>query len=69
MLDDPASQPLHSVRVVAKRTGLTPDLLRAWEKRYGVVQPQRSEGGQRNYSDGDVERLRLLVSATAGGRR
>ena len=69
MLDDPASKSLHSVRVVAKRTGLTPDLLRAWEKRYGVVQPLRSDGGQRIYSDGDVERLRLLVSATAGGRQ
>ena len=66
---DPPSLPSHSVRVVAKRTGLTPDLLRAWEKRYGVVVPQRTEGGQRNYSDADIERLRLLVSATAAGRQ
>lgn len=61
--------PLHSVRVVAKRTGLSPDLLRAWEKRYGAVHPQRTEGGQRNYSDADIERLRLLVSAVAAGRQ
>lgn len=60
---------LHSVRVVAKRTGLTPDLLRAWEKRYGAVEPQRTDGGQRNYSDADIERLRLLVSAVAAGRQ
>lgn len=60
--------PLHSVRVVARRTGLTPDLLRAWERRYGAVQPVRSAGGQRNYSDADVERLQLLVQATAAGR-
>ena len=66
---DPPSTPLHSVRVVAKRTGLTPDLLRAWEKRYGAVQPQRTDGGQRNYSDADIERLRLLVSAIAAGRQ
>jgi DNA-binding transcriptional MerR regulator/methylmalonyl-CoA mutase cobalamin-binding subunit len=59
---------LHSVRVVARRTGLTPDLLRAWERRYQVVQPQRSAGGQRKYSDADIERLRLLVKATAAGR-
>lgn len=60
--------PLHSVRVVARRTGLTPDLLRAWEKRYRVVQPVRSAGGQRNYSDADIERLQLLVKVTAAGR-
>jgi methanogenic corrinoid protein MtbC1 len=59
---------LHSVRVVARRTGLTPDLLRAWEKRYRVVQPVRSAGGQRNYSDADIERLQLLVKVTAAGR-
>lgn len=60
---------LHSVRVVARRTGLTPDLLRAWEKRYRVVEPMRTAGGQRNYTDADIERLRLLVRATAGGRQ
>lgn len=66
---DPPNPPLHSVRVVAKRTGLTPDLLRAWEKRYGAVQPLRTDGGQRNYSDADIERLRLLVSAAGAGRQ
>lgn len=60
--------PLHSVRVVARRTGLTPDLLRAWERRYGAVQPVRSAGGQRHYSDADIERLQLLVQVTAAGR-
>ena len=67
-MSDTTPPTLHSVRVVARRTGLTPDLLRAWEKRYQVVQPVRSPGGQRNYSDADVERLRLLVKATAAGR-
>ncbi len=60
---------LHPMRVVAQRTGLTPDLLRAWEKRYGAVSPVRSAGGQRHYSDADVERLTLLVRATRGGRQ
>ena len=68
-MPEPSAPPLHSVRVVAKRTGLTPDLLRAWEKRYGAVQPQRTSGGQRNYSDTDVARLKLLVSATEAGRQ
>jgi methylmalonyl-CoA mutase cobalamin-binding subunit/DNA-binding transcriptional MerR regulator len=58
----------HPMRIVALRTGLTPDLLRAWERRYGVVTPIRSEGGQRLYSDEDVERLSLLMLAVNGGR-
>lgn len=68
-MDEHPTPPLHSVRVAARRTGLTPDLLRAWEKRYGAVQPSRTDGGQRNYSDADIERLRLLVSATGAGRQ
>lgn len=67
-MSETTQSPLHSVRVVARRTGLTPDLLRAWEKRYRVVQPVRSAGGQRNYSDADIERLQLLVKVTAAGR-
>lgn len=58
----------HPVRVVSIRTGLTPDLLRAWERRYGVVAPTRSAGGQRLYSDADIDRLALLVRAVNGGR-
>jgi MerR family transcriptional regulator, light-induced transcriptional regulator len=48
-------------------TGLSPHLLRAWEKRYGVVAPSRSEGGQRLYSDLDVQRLKLLRRLTERG--
>ena len=50
----------YPVRLVAVRTGLSPHLLRAWERRYGVVTPGRSEGGQRLYSDLDIERLARL---------
>jgi DNA-binding transcriptional MerR regulator/methylmalonyl-CoA mutase cobalamin-binding subunit len=56
------------MRIVVQRTGLTPDLLRAWERRYGVVSPVRSPGGQRFYSSADVERLSLLARGTAYGR-
>lgn len=59
----------HPIRVVARRTGLSQDLLRAWELRYNVVRPERSDGGQRRYSDADVERLRLLRQAVDNGRR
>lgn len=58
----------HPIRVVSKRTGLTPALLRAWEKRYGVVSPGRTDGGQRLYSDEDVHRLSLLNRAVEEGR-
>ncbi len=59
----------HPIQVVSRRSGLTPDVLRAWEKRYSVVTPGRSEGGRRLYSDSDIERLRLIREAVAGGRR
>jgi DNA-binding transcriptional MerR regulator/methylmalonyl-CoA mutase cobalamin-binding subunit len=54
--------------VVTLRTGLTADVLRAWEKRYGVVSPSRSSAGQRVYTDADIERLTLLARAVRGGR-
>jgi DNA-binding transcriptional MerR regulator/methylmalonyl-CoA mutase cobalamin-binding subunit len=56
--DAPAAR--YPVRLVALRTGLSPHLLRAWERRYRVVTPRRSEGGQRLYSDLDIERLARL---------
>ncbi|MDE3003940.1 MAG: MerR family transcriptional regulator [Gemmatimonadota bacterium] len=58
----------HPIRVVAQRTGLSTPVLRAWERRYGVVTPRRSEGGQRLYSDDDIRRLQLLATAVDGGR-
>lgn len=58
----------HPIGVVADRTGLSPDVLRVWERRYRAVEPSRSPDGQRAYSDADVERLRLLRLATTAGR-
>ncbi len=63
-----ASKPRHPIRVVSQRTGLPPATLRAWERRYGVVEPRRSEGGQRLYSDDDVLRLTRLRLLTEAGR-
>src|SRR5215217_7374614 len=62
-----ASEARHPIGVVAERTGLTPDALRVWERRYRVVEPNRSPGGQRIYSDADIARLSLLYRATRGG--
>lgn len=59
----------HPIRVAARRTGLSRDVLRAWEIRYRAVEPDRTPGGQRLYSDADISRLRLLRRALAAGRR
>jgi len=63
-----STEPRHPIRVVAQRTGLSTPVLRAWERRYGVVAPHRSDGGQRLYSDADIRRLQLLATAVDGGR-
>src|SRR5690606_3399979 len=60
-------EPRHTIGAVAQRTGLSPDLLRVWERRYGVVDPARPQGGPRLYSDADILRLRLLRRLTEGG--
>lgn len=60
---------LHPIKIVVRRSGVSADLLRAWEKRYQAVQPSRSPGGHRLYSDADIERLRSIKDAMAGGRR
>lgn len=62
-------QPRHSIAVVSRRTGLSQLVLRAWERRYHVVEPGRTGTGRRRYSDLDVERLSLLARLTAADHR
>ena len=52
---------------VARRTGIATELLRAWERRYGLLTPGRSEGGYRLYSDDDVRRVRRMRELLATG--
>jgi len=52
---------------LARRTGVKPDLLRAWEQRYGLLQPSRSEGGFRLYTDLDERRVRRTAELISGG--
>jgi DNA-binding transcriptional MerR regulator len=56
----------YPIRAVSKLTNISVDTLRAWERRYGVVEPERDERG-RLYSEEDVERLRLLKQAVEHG--
>jgi DNA-binding transcriptional MerR regulator len=58
----------YPLRTVSARTGLSPDLIRAWEKRYGVVTPIRGGRGARLYSASDVDHLGLLARAVGAGR-
>jgi methylmalonyl-CoA mutase cobalamin-binding domain/chain len=58
----------HPIGVVARRTGLKQDLIRAWERRYGAVTPGRTETRRRFYSDADIERLLLLRRVVSTGR-
>lgn len=60
--------PRHPIRVVCRRTGLKPDVIRAWERRYGAVAPARTDTDRRLYSDEDIERLVLLRRAVLAGR-
>ena len=61
--------PKHPIQVVSRRTGLSSDVIRAWERRYAAVEPQRANNGRRLYSDIDIEKLSLLRRATSAGRR
>ncbi|MCU0222539.1 MAG: cobalamin B12-binding domain-containing protein [Acidobacteria bacterium] len=70
MSDEPLSdEPRHPIQVVVRRTGVSQDLLRAWEKRYAAVVPGRTPGSHRLYSDADIHRLGLIREALDGGRR
>ena len=52
---------------LSKRSGVSPELLRAWERRYGLLEPVRSPGGLRLYSLDDLERVRVMQQHLAGG--
>jgi DNA-binding transcriptional MerR regulator len=52
---------------LSRRTGVSPELLRAWESRYGLLRPNRSSGGFRLYSDEDEARVLRMKELTQGG--
>ena len=58
---------MHSMKTVCQLTGLSPDTLRAWERRYGAVQPKRDDNGRRVYDAADLARLRLLRQTVTRG--
>lgn len=69
--DDPLDEPLPEnaaaqgwlpIREVARRTGVNPVTLRAWERRYGLIVPQRTPKGHRLYSPEHLERIQKVIT-------
>lgn len=57
----------HSIKFAARKTGLSPHVIRVWEKRYDAVSPDRTDTNRRRYTDTEIERLTLLRAATLAG--
>lgn len=66
-LSDYATTPLYNIKAVVQATGISPSTLRAWERRYNMCRPQRSESGYRLYSDRDIATIRWLKAQVDAG--
>ena len=60
-------QDLFPIREVSRLTGVNPVTLRAWERRYGLIRPTRTDSGHRLYSMADVEAVRSILAWTERG--
>jgi MerR family transcriptional regulator, light-induced transcriptional regulator len=65
-LHDPG-QPAYPIRTVCALTGLNPITLRAWERRYGFIEPNRTPGGHRLYTQEHVDQINRALSMLADG--
>lgn len=61
------NQPLYPIREVSRMTGVNSITLRAWERRYGLIEPVRTESGHRLYTDEHIEQVKTAVSLTKQG--
>lgn len=57
-----SDNPVYNIKVVLRETGVKADVLRAWERRYGLPKPQRSSGGHRQYSQHDIAMVKWLIA-------
>lgn len=67
LFDRLRAEPVYNTRAVVQRTGVPADTFRAWERRYGLPIPARTEGNQRLYSDRDVATISWLRDQTRAG--
>ena len=58
---------MYSMKAVSMKTGLSPHTIRMWERRYNIVEPERTDSNRRIYSEQDVEKLIRLKQATEAG--
>ena len=64
--DERRRRAVYVISVAAELAGVHPQTLRIYERK-GLVDPARTQGGSRRYSEGDIERLRRIQDLTAGG--
>lgn len=62
-------RPLYGIGTVARLTGLKPDTLRVWERRYGLGASHKSPTGRRQYTQSDLEHLQLVAALVNDGAR
>ncbi|MEE4202659.1 MAG: MerR family transcriptional regulator [Halieaceae bacterium] len=62
-------RPLYGIGTVARLTGLKPDTLRVWERRYGLGASHKSATGRRQYTQSDLEHLQLIAALVNEGAR
>ncbi len=67
MIHDDATEAVFPIRVVAEKTGINPVTLRAWERRYGLVRPQRTAKGHRLYSEHDIHTITRILELLQQG--
>ena len=58
---------LYKIGAIARLTGINPVTIRMWQTRYNAVEPVRTEGKQRLYTENDVTKLSLLKELTEQG--
>ncbi|WP_053366981.1 MerR family transcriptional regulator [Bacillus sp. FJAT-27245] len=63
----PVREGKYNIKAVSKLLGIQPGTLRAWERRYGIISPGRSESGHRLYSENQVEILREIIAMIGQG--
>ena len=62
-------RPLYGIGTVARLTGLKPDTLRVWERRYGLGASHKTATGRRQYTQADLEHLQLVAALVNSGSR
>lgn len=67
MAQQQRGRPTYNLKVVVQETGIKPDTLRAWERRYGLPRPSRTAGGHRLYTERDILTVKWLKARQAEG--